>query len=52
MILLFNILLGLVWIYYFTETTFKSSAKSALLIALILATLYAFTVLFRRIGKK
>nr|WP_321225229.1 RDD family protein [uncultured Psychroserpens sp.] len=52
MILLFNILLGVGWVYYFTETTFKSSAKSALLTALILATFYAFAVMFRRIGKK
>ena len=52
MIVLFNIIVAIGWIYYFVETSFKSSARSALLIVLILATLYAFTVLFRRIGKK
>ncbi|WP_052467111.1 RDD family protein [Psychroserpens damuponensis] len=52
MIVLFNIIIALGWIYHFVETTFKSSLKFALLTALILATIYAFTVMFRRIGKK
>nr|WP_321229925.1 RDD family protein [uncultured Psychroserpens sp.] len=52
MIILFNVVLGVFWIYYFTETSFKSSAKFALLTTLILATVYALIVMFRRIGKK
>lgn len=52
MIVLFNIVIGLGWAYYVFETSFKSSAKFALLTALILATVYAFIVMFRRIGKK
>ena len=52
MILLFNILLSIFWIYYFTEKTFKSSSKTALLTALILATIYAFIIMSKRIGKK
>ena len=52
MIVLFNIVIAAGWIYYFVETSFKSSAKFALLTALILATVYAFIVVFRRIGKK
>ncbi|MEM5566010.1 RDD family protein [Psychroserpens sp. AS72] len=52
MIVLFNILIAIGWMYYFIETTFKSSAKFALLTALILATVYALTVMFKRIGKK
>jgi len=52
MIVLFNVIIAIGWIYYFVETTFKSSAKFALLTALTLATVYAFIVLFRRIGKK
>lgn len=52
MILLFNLLLVVCWIYYFTVNLDKSSSETALLLALILATVYAVLVGFRRIGKK
>ncbi|MEH6535444.1 MAG: RDD family protein [Psychroserpens sp.] len=52
MILLFNLLLGVFWIYFFTKKSGKSSAELALLIALILATIYALIVGIRRIGSK
>nr|WP_321248273.1 RDD family protein [uncultured Psychroserpens sp.] len=52
MILLFNVILGAFWIYYFTKKTGKSSSERALLITLILATVYAVVVGYRRIGKK
>ena len=52
MILLFNVILGAFWIYYFTKKVGKSSSERALLIALILATIYAVVVGYRRIGKK
>lgn len=52
MILIFNVILGIVWLYYFTKMTGKSSSKNALLIALILVTIYAVLLGFRRISKK
>ena len=52
MILLFNVILGAFWIYYFTKKADKPSAELALRIALILATVYAAIVGYRRIGKK
>ena len=52
MIVLFNIIIAIGWIYYFVETSFKSSAKFALFTTLTLATVYALIVIFKRIGKK
>ncbi|MDG5489938.1 RDD family protein [Psychroserpens sp. SPM9] len=52
MIVLFNLLISVFWIYYLTRTAGKSAEETALLIALILTTVYAIVVGFRRIGKK
>jgi uncharacterized RDD family membrane protein YckC len=52
MILIFNVILGIVWLYYFTKMSGKSSSKNAVFIALILVTIYAALLGFRRISKK
>ncbi|MFT5847468.1 MAG: putative RDD family membrane protein YckC [Psychroserpens sp.] len=52
MILIFNIIIGIIWVYYFTKISGKSSSENGLFIALVLATIYAVLLGFRRIGKK
>lgn len=52
MILLFNLLIGVIWVYYFTMKPESPTTSTGLIIALILATMYAIMIMFRRIGSK